>query len=599
MSREAATSAASSGAGPVQGASGHTRVGHAAATQSTAKEALAAGHAASGHTVTGSHVAGAVTKVTTTPVVHHVVAPAPVHTSLVQEIQNIAYDWQPVMTFVFFVAIIFVMWRTLKVMPRIKPQRIKPSAKQNVTFADIAGVDEAKAELQEIVDFLREPKSFTALGASVPKGILLHGPPGTGKTLLAKAVANESGAEFFAQSAASFVEMFAGLGAARIRRLFAIARSHEPAIIFIDELDAVGGRRGNDISGEKDQTLNQLLVEMDGFDSAGRVVVIAASNLLEKLDPALLRPGRFDRQVFVVPPDVRGRLGVLQVHTRSKPMGDVDLELVAQQTSGLTGADLANICNEAAIFAARRKATKIDGRDFDAALERVIAGVQSKRVLGSQEKRVVAYHEAGHALCGELLPSVDRVHRISIVPRGRALGYTLNLPAEDRYLKTREELLDYMTMLLGGRVAEQIVFGAITTGASDDLKRVADIAHSMVHDYAMGTAGVGRSPDGDVRLSETTLRLRDEERHALVEEARRAAQRMVLSHRALLDELAEELLDREVLERESIDRIMKDVPRLERAPGVGLRAVAAVATHPPAPSGAPILPPAPVDEDKS
>ncbi len=293
--------------------------------------------------------------------------------------------------------------------------------------------------------------------------------------------------------------MFAGLGAARIRRLFAIARSHEPAIIFIDELDAVGGRRGNDISGEKDQTLNQLLVEMDGFDSAGRVVVIAASNLLEKLDPALLRPGRFDRQVFVVPPDVRGRLGVLQVHTRSKPMGDVDLELVAQQTSGLTGADLANICNEAAIFAARRKATKIDGRDFDAAIERVIAGVQSKRVLGSHEKRVVAYHEAGHALCGELLPSVDRVHRISIVPRGRALGYTLNLPAEDRYLKTREELLDYMTMLLGGRVAEQIVFGAITTGASDDLKRVADIAHSMVHDYAMGTAGVGRSPDGDVQ----------------------------------------------------------------------------------------------------
>jgi cell division protease FtsH len=261
---------------------------------------------------------------------------------------------------------------------------------------------------------------------------------------------------------------------------------------------------------------------------------------------------------------------------------------VAQQTSGLTGADLANICNEAAIFAARRKATKISGADFDGAIERVIAGVQSKRVLGPHEKRVVAFHEAGHALCGELLPSVDRVHRISIVPRGKALGYTLNLPAEDRYLKTREELLDYMTVLLGGRVAEQIVFGAITTGASDDLKRVADISHSMVHDYAMGTAGVGRSPDGDVRLSETTLRLRDEERQALIEEARRAAQKLILSHRRQLDELAAELLESEVLEREAIERIMEGVPRLERQPGVGLRVVAAAAPAGPPPRPGPI-----------
>jgi cell division protease FtsH len=369
--------------------------------------------------------------------------------------------------------------------------------------------------------------------------------------------------------------MFAGLGAARIRRLFAIARKHEPAIIFIDELDAVGGRRGMDISGEKDQTLNQLLVEMDGFAGSGRVVVIAASNLLEKLDPALLRPGRFDRQVFVAPPDVKGRQGVLSVHTRGKPLGKVDLGLVAQQTSGLTGADLANICNEAAIFAVRRGSKLIDDQDFDGALERVIAGVQSRRVLNEHEKRVVAYHEAGHALCGELLPSVDRVHRISIVPRGRSLGYTLNLPAEDRYLKTREELLDYMTVLLGGRVAEQIVFGAITTGASDDLKRVADISHSMVHDYAMGTAGMGRAPDGDVRLSETTLRIRDEERQDLIEEARRAAQRTIVIHRRQLDALAEELLKHEVLERAAIEEIMKGVPRLERAPGVGLRVVAA------------------------
>jgi cell division protease FtsH len=332
-------------------------------------------------------------------------------------------------------------------------------------------------------------------------------------------------------------------------------------------------------------------VEMDGFSTSGRVVVIAASNLLEKLDPALLRPGRFDRQVFVSPPDVKGRQGVLAVHTRDKPLEDVDLALVAQQTSGLTGADLANICNEAAIFATRRGARSIIDADFDAAIERVIAGVQSRRVLNDHERQVVAFHEAGHALCGELLPSVDRVHRISIVPRGRALGYTLNLPAEDRYLKTREELLDYMTVLLGGRVAEQVVFGAITTGASDDLKRVADIAHSMVHDFAMGNAGVGRSPDGDVRLSETTLRIRDEERQDLIEEARRAAQRLVVSHRRQLEALAHELLEHEVLEREAIERIMDGVPRMERAPGVGLRVVAAAKPHASAVGPAPIAVP--------
>jgi cell division protease FtsH len=564
------------------------------ATQTTSGgSAIAHGkiaHAVLGSAGTPSH---AVVK-HVVPVIH--MAPLPGE-SFTTELQNWALNWEPVFGILFFVAIIVVMWRMLKVMPRVKPQRIKPSSSQSVTFADIAGVDEAKAELQEIVEFLRDPKAFKALGANVPKGILLHGPPGTGKTLLAKAVAKESGAHFFAQSAASFVEMFAGLGAARIRRLFDIARKHEPAIIFIDELDAVGGRRGMDISGEKDQTLNQLLVEMDGFSSSGRVVVIAASNLLEKLDPALLRPGRFDRQVFVVPPDVRGRVGVLEVHTRQKPLKDVDLLVVAQQTSGLTGADLANICNEAAIFATRRGSKVIEMCDFDSSLERVIAGVQSKRVLNEHEKRVVAYHEAGHALCGELLPSVDRVHRISIVPRGRALGYTLNLPAEDRYLKTREELLDYMTTLLGGRVSEQIVFGAITTGASDDLKRVADIAQSMVHDYAMGTAGVGRAPDGDVRLSETTLRIRDEERQDLIEEARRAAQKLIMGHRKQLEALANELLEREVLERDSIDRIMAGVPRVRRAPGQGLQVVAAskASPAPPAPRSIP-LPDAAVED---
>jgi cell division protease FtsH len=577
----AASGKGSQGSSPGSGGHSHTGASHGGAAHTTAAgHTTSAGSAtAAGHTTAGSK-AHPVTKT---------VVPPPSHTSIATEIQNFAYNWEPVIGVLFFTVIILVMWRMLKVMPRVKPQRIKPASKQKVSFNDVAGVDEARAELQEIVDFLRDPKDFTKLGAKVPKGVLLHGPPGTGKTLLAKAVAAESGAEFFAQSAASFVEMFVGLGAQRIRRLFAEARKHEPAIIFIDELDAVGGRRGADISGEKDQTLNQLLVEMDGFSSNGRVVVMAASNLLEKLDPALLRPGRFDRQVYVMPPDVKGRLGVLQVHTRDKPMGDVDLGLIAQQTSGLAGADLANICNEAAISAARRKAEKIAGVDFDRAIERVIAGVQSKRVLNSHEKRVVAYHEAGHALCGELLPSVDRVHRISIVPRGRALGYTLNLPAEDRYLKTREELLDYMTVLLGGRVAEQVVFGAITTGASDDLKKVADIAHSMVHDYAMGTAGVGRSPDGDVRLSETTLRIRDEERQDLIEEARRAAQRLVMTHRAQLDALASELLEHEVLERDAIEEIMRGVTRMERAPGVGLRVVAAASGHdvPPAPGPIP------------
>jgi cell division protease FtsH len=547
-------------AGTTTTSAGSTTPVHQAHAHPLAAHPLAT-HAALAH----AHVA---TVVTPSP------APGP-QTSFVQNLQNAALNWEPVVAILFFVVIIAVMWRMLKVMPKVKPQQIKPASHQAVGWKDIAGVDDARGELEEIVEFLRDPKQFEELGAKVPKGILLHGPPGTGKTLLAKAVAHESGAQFFAQSAAAFVEMFAGLGAARIRRLFAIARKHEPAIIFIDELDAVGGRRGMDISGEKDQTLNQLLVEMDGFAASGRVVVIAASNLLDKLDPALLRPGRFDRQVFVAPPDVRGREGVLGVHTREKPLGKVDLSLVAQQTSGLTGADLANICNEAAIFATRRGAKRIDDVDFDSALERVIAGVQSRRVLNEHEKRVVAYHEAGHALCGELLPSVDRVHKISIVPRGRALGYTLNLPAEDRYLKTREELLDYMTVLLGGRAAEQVVFGAITTGASDDLKRVADISHSMVHDYAMGTAGVGRAPDGDVRLSETTLRIRDEERQDLIEEARRAAQRTLVAHRAQLDALADELLEHEVLDRDAIDRIMKGVPRLERGPGTGLRVVAA------------------------
>ncbi len=494
-------------------------------------------------------------------------------------ISSSVLTWAPVL---FMALIVFFLWRTLKLMPRTKPQQIKPESAAALGWDDIAGVEEAKHELQEVVEFLRDPRRFKALGARVPKGILLHGPPGTGKTLLAKAVAHESRADFFSQSAAAFVEMFAGLGASRIRRLFAIARKHAPAIIFIDELDAVGGRRGSDISGEKDQTLNQLLVEMDGFSSTEDVVVIAASNLLEKLDPALLRPGRFDRQIFVSPPDVKGREGILRVHTQNKPLGTVDLELIARQTSGLTGADLANICNEAAIFAARRTSELVSQADFDSGLERVIAGMQSRRKLNEHEKRVVAFHEAGHALCAELLTGVDRVHKISIVPRGRALGYTLNLPTEDRYLKTREELLEYMTVLFGGRVAEQVVFGSITTGATDDLKRVAEIARSMVHEYGMGTelTSVRSGREAGDALSDMTRRIRDQEQSELAEEAQRAARELIVSHRDTLEALAESLLVNEVLERAEIDRIMAGVAPADRRPGAPLHVAASTAAEP-------------------
>ena len=434
--------------------------------------------------------------------------------------------WLPII-FMGLIAVA-VVWM-VRYMPRTKPQEIAPSSSSSVSWQDVAGVEEAKEELREVVEFMRDPKRFKQLGAKVPKGILLHGPPGTGKTLLAKAVAHESNAKFFAQSASSFVEMFAGLGAARIRRLFRHARKAAPAIVFIDELDAVGATRGSDISGEKDQTLNQLLVELDGFGGADNVVVIAASNLLEKLDPALLRPGRFDRQILVTPPDLNGRRNILSVHTRGKPLADdVDMEAVARQTSGMTGADLANICNEAAIFAGRDHRDQLRTKDFQSALERVVAGMQSRRVITDHEKKVVAYHEAGHALCSELLESVEKVHRISIIPRGKALGYTLNLPEEDRYLKTKEELLDYMVVLLGGRVTEHLIFGEITTGAADDLRKVHDISRSMVTQYGMGTELMSKQvPTDDYSMSDYTRRQVDEEQQYLTDLAHRRALKIV------------------------------------------------------------------------
>jgi cell division protease FtsH len=506
--------------------------------------------------------------------------------SIAERVQDFFAQWATVLTVLFMAAIVFVLWRTLKVMPKTKPVQIKPQANLEVGWDDIAGVDEAKYELQEVVEFLRDEKRFKRLGAKVPKGVLLHGPPGTGKTLLAKAVAQESGAQFFSQSASSFVEMFAGLGAARIRRLFNEARKHAPAIIFIDELDAVGGKRGSDISGEREQTLNQLLVEMDGFASADRIVVMAASNLLEKLDSALLRPGRFDRQVFVSPPDVHGREKILKVHTANKPLGEnVKLSEVAAQTSGLTGADLANIANEAAIRCARRHGNALSKADFEGALERVVAGVQSNTTLNDHERRVVAYHEAGHALCRELLMTVDRVHKISIVPRGQALGYVMNLPDEDSYLKTREELVDQMTVLLGGRVAEQTVFGVVTTGAANDLQRVSEITHAMVHQYGMGSQTTApRAVVESEAVSDLTRRIRDEEQQELAFEAHRHAHKLITEHQATLERFARELLENEVLERPQIDKIMDGVPRIDRRVG-GIRSpdlrVAAASKQPP------------------
>jgi cell division protease FtsH len=505
-------------------------------------------------------------------------APKAVELGVWDRIQPQVGFWAPIL---FMALIVFFLWKTLKMMPKTKPQEIKPDSKASIGWKEVAGVDEAKAELQEVVDFLRDPERFHALGAKVPKGILLHGPPGTGKTLLAKAVAHESGASFYSQSAASFVEMFAGLGAARIRRLFNEARANRPAIVFIDEIDAVGGERGSDNNSEREQTLNQLLVEMDGFGTTGDLVVIAASNRLEKLDTALLRPGRFDRQIFVSPPDVTGREAVLRVHSRNKPMGaDVDLPIIARQTSGLAGADLANICNEAAIFAARSGRSKIAQEHFEAALERVIAGMQSRKALNEHERRVIAFHEAGHALCAELLPGVDRAHRISIVPRGRALGYTLNLPEEDRYLKTRDELIDQMVMLLGGRAAEEIVFGACTTGASNDLERVADISRSMVHEYAMGTSisALKLAAEGGA-VSDRTRQLRDSEQQHLADEAMRRAIRLITEYREQLDGLALGLLRNEVLERADIDRVMEGVPARRQGAARGLRVVAAEAVR--------------------
>ena len=494
---------------------------------------------------------------------------------------DFAQTWLPL----FFVAILIItawlLWRVAGSMPRTKPKNMATKGSSSVTWGDVAGVEEVRAELMEVVDFLRDPKRYEALGARVPKGLLLYGPPGTGKTLLAKAVAHESGANFYAASAASFVEMFAGLGAARIRKLFAEARKNAPAIVFIDELDSVGATRtGHGFNREQDQTLNQLLVELDGFDGARQVVVMGASNRLQDLDPALLRPGRFDRQLLVPPPDLAGREAILGVHTRGKPLAEgASLATVARQTSGLTGAELANVCNEAAIAAGRRGASALSQEDFDGALERVVAGLQQRKVLTEKERMILAYHEGGHALMAHLMGGASELQKVTIVARGDALGYTYHLPEEDRYLHTKEELQDWMVVALAGRAAEEVVFGRVTNGAANDLEKVTDIARHMVFDWGMSDAVSSRTMRADnYALSEATKRVRDDEQSRLTDGAYEEALRLLSKHRPPLDRIAAELLEKETLGKEEVLELFKGVePESRASETVGIPRIVATA----------------------
>ncbi len=453
-----------------------------------------------------------------------------------------------------------------------------------VDFSDVAGVDEARQETEEIVQFLREPEKFSALGAKIPKGVLLLGPPGTGKTLLARAVAGEAKVTFFQISGAEFVEMFVGVGAARVRDLFKQAKAQAPCIIFIDELDALGKARGSGgMTGgggndEREQTLNQLLVEMDGFDPHTGVIIMAATNRPEILDPALLRPGRFDRQILVDRPDVRGRHDILKIHAREvKLEDDVDLEVIARRTPGFVGADIANLLNEAALLAARRDREKVSMQEINDAVDRIVAGLEKKnRLINERERNIVAYHEAGHAIVAERVDNADPVHKISIIPRGvAALGYTQQLPTEDRYLLTKPELMDRIAVLLGGRVAEEIVFDEISTGAGNDLERVSDLARRMVMEYGMSRelgpirySATQRSQfleesgmAGPRQYSEHTAREIDREVHGIVEGTHARVREILEADRDVLEEVAQRLLENEVVEEPELRKIMGLPPR--------------------------------------
>jgi cell division protease FtsH len=446
-----------------------------------------------------------------------------------------------------------------------------------VSFSDVAGVDEAEEELKEIVEFLKTPKKYTNLGGRIPKGVLLVGPPGTGKTLLARAVAGEAKVPFFSLSGSEFVEMFVGVGAARVRDLFGQAEAKAPCIVFIDELDALGKVRVQTPMGsheEREQTLNQLLAEMDGFDARKAVIIMAATNRPEVLDPALLRPGRFDRQVLVDKPDINGREEVLRIHTRNvKMVPDVDLRVIAARTAGFAGADLANLVNEAALLAARKDKSAVDMRDFDEAIDRLIAGLEKKRVMNAREREIVAYHESGHAIVASALPGMDPVHKISIVQRGfGALGYTMQLPFEDRYLMTRTDLLHQLAVLLAGRTAEEIALGEISTGAQNDLQRASDIARAMVTEFGMSDAvgainftGQPRSRFLDVgpghdrgAYAEETARLIDAEVKRIISDTHALARRILTERRDQLESVTRRLLDKEVMEGDELRAILAE-----------------------------------------
>jgi len=443
-----------------------------------------------------------------------------------------------------------------------------------ITFKDVAGVDEAVEELEEIKEFLANPGKFQALGAKIPKGVLLVGPPGTGKTLLARAVAGEAGVPFFTISGSDFVEMFVGVGASRVRDLFEQAKAASPCIVFIDELDAVGRMRGAGLGGghdEREQTLNQLLVEMDGFDIKDNVIIMAATNRPDVLDAALLRPGRFDRQILVDRPDLKGRHEILKIHSRGKPLGEaIDLEVLARRTPGFTGADLANLVNEAALLAARHGKKEIEMHELEEAIERVIAGPEKKsRIISEHEKRIIAYHESGHALVGHVLPNTDPIHKISIISRGRALGYTLALPVEDKFLSSRGEMLDEIAMMLGGRVAESIAMGDITTGASNDIERATKLARQMVTQYGMSeklgpmTLGegqhevfLGRDFSATPNYSQEIAFEIDKEVRRLIDEAYDTAHRILTERREQLDLMADVLVERETVDKEELEALL-------------------------------------------
>ena len=452
--------------------------------------------------------------------------------------------------------------------------RLMVSDKKKVTFADVAGADEAKQELEEVVEFLKTPDKFNELGARIPKGVLLFGPPGTGKTLLAKAVAGEAGVQFFTISGSDFVEMFVGVGASRVRDLFEQAKKSAPCIVFIDEIDAVGRQRGAGLGGghdEREQTLNQLLVEMDGFASNEGIIIIAATNRPDVLDPALLRPGRFDRQIVVDKPDVRGRAALLKVHTKGKPIaGDADLDVLARRTPGFTGADLSNLVNEAALLAARRNKKEIHMEEMEEAIERVLAGPERKsHVMTDEEKRLTAYHEGGHTLVGMLLEHADPVHKVTIIPRGRAGGYMLSLPKEDRSYRTRSELLDRIKVALGGRVAEEVVLDEISTGASSDIQQATRIIRSMIMQYGMSDAigpiaygeenhqvFLGRDFNRDRNYSEDIAGQIDREVRRHIEEAYEECRRIIVENRDKLDLIASALLERETLTAAELEELM-------------------------------------------